>query len=340
MNKKGFTLIEAIVSFAIIAIAGTMFMFGFRNITTIAMEGSMIKTETDQLYSDIMNMDAPGPKILYEGTKDEQVIDTPYENINIFFKDGSSTLSKIYISKKEKKVNEEFNISLSRLIPLKTVDFLPDNIPDEPVKEDTTIKTTFRILQFNGYIPSYDSIARRWNSNDINKYYYTKSSDYDKCLTEKASKLTTGSKIYDDISSYIYDIPIDVENDIDSIQYKTYRITSLFQSDLLANGYKIQWLLLEKDTDTHVTVYGFLLPTGNSRYAIYKGRMDYVSGIGLGAWSIIYDYGVRLPNGDVNIVNINTDVIQQGINGYNLKWNFNYRNQYFKASSGIWYIYD
>ena len=39
LNSKGFTLIESLVTFAIIAVAGTMFLVGFYNVSIIASEG-------------------------------------------------------------------------------------------------------------------------------------------------------------------------------------------------------------------------------------------------------------------------------------------------------------
>ena len=57
MNKKGFTLIESIITFAILAIAGGMFLVGFYNVSVIASEGSIIKTETNTLYNSIVATD-------------------------------------------------------------------------------------------------------------------------------------------------------------------------------------------------------------------------------------------------------------------------------------------
>lgn len=342
MNKRGFTLIEAIVSFAIIAIAGTMFMFGFRNVTTIATEGSIIKTETDELYNEIMSRAAPEPIINEDESGNEEIIDTPFTKIGITFEDGKTAeLSKIYISKKEKKVNNEFNISLSRLIPLKTVDFLPDTIPDEPVKEDQTIKTTFKIIENNGNLPSYNPTTKKW-SNNVSDNKYKNCGTYEKCLTTKASKLSNGESITDNIASYIYDIPIEVEQKANNIQYAANRL-GILKFDLLSNGNKIQWYLLRKTGNTEVTLYGFLLPSDSSRYAIYKGWIDRATLVGLGGF---LSPGIDLP-GDfwnnevkVNVVNINNDEIQNDINSYKLKKNLWYKKDIFKESSGIWYIYD
>ena len=55
LNSKGFTLIESLVTFAIIAVAGTMFLVGFYNVSIIASEGSLIKTTTNTLYNDLIS---------------------------------------------------------------------------------------------------------------------------------------------------------------------------------------------------------------------------------------------------------------------------------------------
>ena len=49
MNKKGFTLIESIITFAILAIAGGMFLVGFYNVSVIASEGSIIKNRNEYI---------------------------------------------------------------------------------------------------------------------------------------------------------------------------------------------------------------------------------------------------------------------------------------------------
>lgn len=54
MNNRGFTLIESVITFAIIAIAGGMFLLGFYNVSVLASEGSIIKTETDTLYNELV----------------------------------------------------------------------------------------------------------------------------------------------------------------------------------------------------------------------------------------------------------------------------------------------
>ena len=78
LNSKGFTLIESLVTFAIIAVAGTMFLVGFYNVSIIASEGSLIKTTTNTLYNDLIS-------------ENENVIKESNEkNMTIVFANGST----------------------------------------------------------------------------------------------------------------------------------------------------------------------------------------------------------------------------------------------------------
>ena len=55
LNRKGFTLIESIITFAILAIAGMMFIALFSNVSTLMKEGSFIKTESDEMYNQLVS---------------------------------------------------------------------------------------------------------------------------------------------------------------------------------------------------------------------------------------------------------------------------------------------
>lgn len=353
-NQKGFTLIESIISFAILALAGSMFIFGFMNVANIASEGSLIKTEVDELYYQLLDKSDPLPIIEEDdGDEGKEVIyPVPETQISIKFKDDSHTkvLDNIYIYQETKTIHN-INISLSRIVPLKKLDYLPSDVPDEPVIIDTSIVTQFKILNSNNNMPIYDVNTNSWKGQsgfENNSNYYTLNNNYlfyENCITDKISNVDDGI-ISNNIDQYLANVPPDlITQSKNNCSYIGKRGSWFIDDVDLLSGktLTVKWFGIKKETENGkiiTTVYGFLVPT-NGQYAIYNGKMDVVSSRGFGRGSINFlkiTNGLNLPNGSLMVIDTSTNITKNA-SGSNLKsyWNTT-RNEVFGTSSGLWYI--
>lgn len=117
-NKKGFTVVEVLVAFAILAVAGTMMLLGLRNVSMMIAEGTQIKSTTNELYYDLLDQDLPTGETIPSTVLEVKVRDENSENQN------EITIQKIYVvQKKDEAANTE--ISLSRIISLESLNWLP-----------------------------------------------------------------------------------------------------------------------------------------------------------------------------------------------------------------------
>lgn len=117
-NKKGFTVVEVLVAFAILAVAGTMMLLGLRNVSMMIAEGTQIKSTTNELYYDLLDQDLPTGETIPSTVLEVKVRDENSENQN------EITIQKIYVvQKKGEAANTE--ISLSRIISLESLNWLP-----------------------------------------------------------------------------------------------------------------------------------------------------------------------------------------------------------------------
>ena len=57
LNNKGFTLIETVITFAIISIVGGMFILGSSNVVRLMTDAEIIKNDTNDLYGDVLASD-------------------------------------------------------------------------------------------------------------------------------------------------------------------------------------------------------------------------------------------------------------------------------------------
>lgn len=125
LNNHGFTLIESIISFAILAIAGGMFILGFYNVSVIASEGSLIKTTANDLYDNLssrtitdsdldknITMSVNGTPIIVQGKELEE----------------SSSISSS---------NSSFTVAFKKFVSNQQAEKMPDTIQDEDITKAT-----------------------------------------------------------------------------------------------------------------------------------------------------------------------------------------------------------
>ena len=142
INENGFTLIESIVTFAILAIVGTMFVIGFYNVSSIMGEGIYIKNQTNILYEDILHKTelSSKNKLIFHFENDE-ILDAECNVIT-----SSNTIN----------TSDDISIKFVKYIPLNILDESEPNGGNEddyeyvpPVPQNDVIKFNFMILKPN-----------------------------------------------------------------------------------------------------------------------------------------------------------------------------------------------
>lgn len=128
MNNRGFTLIESVITFAIIAIAGGMFLLGFYNVSVLASEGSIIKTETDTLYNEL---------VAEEPTT--HLVETENQKLTLTI-EGESTPVQLDCTMITGEVNPGFKIVLNKYRPVNIL----NNWIDSSINEDETVNAEVR----------------------------------------------------------------------------------------------------------------------------------------------------------------------------------------------------
>lgn len=238
MNKKGFTLIESIITFAILAIAGGMFLVGFYNVSVIASEGSIIKTETNTLYNSIVATDNDDISL--------------YSDSMIFtFDDGTSTSFKCSTVSQEKMVgssSDMFDIKFSKLISSNQLNEWVDNeTPSDDEMVEATIRFRMRwpMASTQASFPSYIkvNINHNYDGGVTYQYYSDESIKIKKSATETyynekyvlscLSRVATQSQIKSSISAYL-----NIKGDI-------------------------IWYQIQKQADSSYDVIGFETPYGD-----------------------------------------------------------------------------
>lgn len=245
-NNKGFTLIESIVTFAILTVAGIMFMFAFTNVSTLMSEGAMIKDETNNLYQKLQAEVKP----TNAGNK----------SIILTLSDGTRiTQDGITVQSQEGEAKEGIKVRLSRFVTNKDVGWVPAG----PVIPEIYYDAKFYILQNLARYPS--------NLSEFDKYINWGSFvSSDSLFVPEAINDKIGMSnmsIFDenfDFEKYFKKslIPTDYESILQSLSYK----------DALTNGYDVYWIGVKKPVLEWVgavqknvmKVYGVLLPKGKN----------------------------------------------------------------------------
>lgn len=242
LNNKGFTLIESIITFAILALAGGMFIVGFYNVSIIASEGSIIKTETDELYNSVISANVDDTA-LYSST------------MTFTFEDGTSDVVKCADISKDKTVGHSANQFKIRLTKFVSSVLLNDWVENENSDEeedddeemiDATIRFHLRWGMSNSQndFPTYNMVSLVQNSSGGVAY-----NQYMNNAIE--IKENTGTSYYN--QKYI----LDRLNKVPSREEITN--SQIYPQDL---GGEIIWYQIQKQTDSTYDVIGFVIPTG------------------------------------------------------------------------------
>ena len=243
LNSKGFTLIESLVTFAIIAVAGTMFLVGFYNVYIIASEGSLIKTTTNTLYNDLIS-------------ENENVIKESNEkNMTIVFANGSThtiAMTKEFV-KDSVTTKNPFDIQLHKLIPKTQAQLLPSIIQEEPVQPTECYDADFYVLNSAlSVLPkSYKELTQ------INKEFYFDSIG---SVAESVDKTMDSFIFGNAVGKYLVNSP-----DISQLQLENIIFENDYLEWLKGSSYEIKWFCIDGDSilsENKVKVYGFVKKIG------------------------------------------------------------------------------
>lgn len=240
MNNKGFTLIESIITFAIIALAGGMFLLGFYNVATIASEGSIIKTETNNLYNDVLTQTNT------VNTKDI------YIKFKLEGNDEEVSIPVNGISKKVTADNGSFDIRFTFFDPILKSEMLSNDSGQE--EEQIDFHAEFQLLTSLENLPqSYEKI----NTNDFAKVG----------LSANALKSTISERLNE---GYIFgesEVNPYILKEIDSNIVQQFINNNLDENykKWLGNSYHISWICIDfanhsswTDGIDQYRVYGYL----------------------------------------------------------------------------------
>lgn len=241
MNKKnthGFTLIEAVVSFAILAIASTMIIVGIVNITNLFAEAALIKDTTNSLYENINSF----------------VYDSDSDNIGdfttVFFKIGNNRSVAGYMIAFEETINygNPVKVRLSRFYP----EIMAEQLPEKEVEEEKGIPARFFIAESMKDIP----IDQAHFVNSLANYFPI-GTPPDNVFADAIKEDYDFKKFKTDVNSYLLKEPSailigDAYNQLDE-NYKTF----------LNKECKIKWFYASYNpggTEDFAKVYGYFEP--------------------------------------------------------------------------------
>lgn len=231
-NSHGFTLIEAIVSFAILAIAGTMIIVAVANMTNIFAEASLIKDTTNTLYENI--------------SKNENISDDATSN-NITFNGDINIAGKMIYDQESINYGELFTIKLSQFQPTVVAEKLP-----EEIIEEVGLKARFYIAKSMVDIPQ------------SKEHFQTSSGNYIPIGTNPAGDIFENA-IKESCRFNFY--KIDVLPSLLSIPNDTLMSSAYSKLDknyqaFLDKQYKVKWFYAASGfTDDIVKVYGYFEPS-------------------------------------------------------------------------------
>ena len=253
MNKKGFTLIESIVTFAIIAVATAMFILGFSNVVSLMSESTLIKDHTNSLYQEIC-IDSNQLNVI----DNQNIILTNDANqsINCAAKTNSVT----------SQVND-FTIRLTKFISKISLDDLPDEAYNDNSEEEEQLPRPqnqgyngfFRLWLKQSSIPVDLSScqSRYWDFSPQNGIYIL-----------DAIKENTPQSLYSlsgDIQQYILNEPTN-----DQIKALANSADGYYR-DILNGHFKTFWFCIEKNNEKVLkpVVYGTVVPVGKKVLILY-----------------------------------------------------------------------
>lgn len=271
LNRKGFTLIESIITFAILAIAGMMFIALFSNVSTLMKEGSFIKTESDEMYNQLVS----------QSTTDESGTITSLQ-----FKIGEQIYSQDVFLQSTTGTVDDFDMKLIRYVTgTQQIGWLPSeggNTPDTPgggEGTDNYIDGGFRFLtdiyNTSGYPQNHQNFINEssWRFTPESYHSIIVKNSISASLGNREVSIFNG----DSVENYIHNGYTPSQEQINQI------IQNLSYKDELVNGYNIIWYgILQREGGTLDTgykeiipvVYGALIPKGKIYFNTDDPRLN------------------------------------------------------------------
>lgn len=255
LNNKGFTLIETVITFAIVAVVGGMFILGFSNVVHIMTDAELIKNDTNNLYEYLLSEN---------NTNTDYVLKSNDYKISIDLKDKNKTYNDETVTLTSMETKD--GTSKIRLSKFQLKSSSSESGGNTGNSGNTggsgntgdTVQARFRFVkQIDGNFPmSLDEIKNKsWYITDDQYSYYSNSlsknvshSIYD---INGAVNDYVGNQNQEDLSSVLQGL----DNN-----YKT----QLQQS---GTNYKVFWFAIDMDTkmstsnETIPTVYGIIYPS-------------------------------------------------------------------------------
>lgn len=296
LNRKGFTLIESIITFAILAIAGMMFIALFSNVSTLMKEGSFIKTESDDMYNQLVS----------QSTTDESDPLNKTGEIYINFKIGGVDKSqKVFIQSQTCNV-DDFDMKLTRFVTgSQQVGWLPsegENTPDTPgVGEETTYsRAAFCVLKDKNSMPKdYTTFVNgSWNNYTDPTKLIIDNSIVDTITNQGVSIFNENS-----IDQYLNNDVLPTNTQLDILK------NDVYYNNELSNGFKVMWIgilynrglnINNQYIDNFPIVYGILIPSQTKKVINIAGKVYFYD-------TIDSNINGKLPGGTYKIT-INEEV--------------------------------
>lgn len=262
LNNKGFTLIETVITFAIISIVGGMFVLGFSNVVRLMTDAEIIKNDTNDLYGDVLA---------------DKNVTTSNETITIKVNDTEIN-ETVNFSTKSTNYNDT-TIRLSKFTTSTGVSWLPSNAqgsesggnnggsgnigdPNGSTVDDETVPARFRlVIQIDGNFPKDLNTVKTYDNNNQGWYF-----DFKNTFTIRGALSSQATSMYDlngTIEQYVKIAPSQSQLKTVDINYK----------NQLGNGdYKVFWFAIDRDTDIP-TVYGVIYP-GSCDNILFNARWN------------------------------------------------------------------
>lgn len=251
LNNKGFTLIETVITFAIVAVVGGMFILGFSNVIHLMTDAELIKNDTNELYSDVLsdtdvNVQDQKVKLKIDGQDYEEAVKVSSKTIN----DGSTV------------------IKLSKFASNSHVTWVPSDLdeedtggqePENPDIPENTIQIHFSLLDItkDGNYPRKANIS---NTDLVGSYVNNKYEvkRYTIELPQSSGFSLTNSIILDPenvnraLNSNSY-----LATEMAKKEYEYENFTKLEKYFGLSWGQKCGWFTLSRVSETQYSIIGF-----------------------------------------------------------------------------------
>lgn len=308
-NQKGYTLVEIIIAFTILTISASMMLMSFQSISKIFAEAANIKESTNVAYEEILDVEIPLPES--GGDKEEDFHDVPATSITVHFGNGSSVqVAGMYVAAQTANVEEDFSVTLSKMMPLYTAKWLPSDYTED---EDEFMDAKFRLLKTNGAIPT------KKNGYEVNVDDYV-----DIVVVEDALFIDTPNEVQGEENVAMC---LNATPDAQSIKDKLFQVNYRY---MLGDSYSVIWAVIQTEEEPVTKediaiIYGYLVPNVG-KYFVLNGEL---ASVGWGFFERI----VLIPYTTYSVEYEGETVT---ISGWEI---FFTPNRVFNKPNGVWYIY-